>query len=258
MGRRLTILALTLMMALAVPASASGRTGPGSATRSGVDSWIVSLAPGVDPGSAAPGLARAAGGKAGRLFEHALRGFVFRGTAQQAKALERRPGVRHVVADGKVHIAAETIPAGIARIRARHATQPDAQDQGFTGAGARVAVLDTGIDLTHPDLVAAIDGAMGRNCYSSGPPQDGHGHGTHVAGTIAAQVGNNIGVVGVAPSARLVPVKVLSDAGEGEWSNVICGIDYVTGLATDGDPSNDVDVVNMSLGDTGSVGNCSD
>ena len=257
MRRGLTF-ALIVVVALGLPVSASAREVGSTAARDEVSSWIVSLAPGVDPRTAAPGLAKQAGGKAGRIFEHALRGFVFHGSARQAKALEKRPGVRHVVADGKVRITAETTPPGIARIRARHATAPDAHDQGFTGVGARVAVLDTGIDLTHPDLVAAIDGALGRNCYNTGPPQDGHGHGTHVAGTIAGQAGNNIGVVGVAPSARLVPVKVLSNSGEGEWSNVICGIDYVMGLATDADPANDVDVINMSLGDTGPTGNCSD
>src|SRR6476659_7277537 len=180
MPRYLTLVALTILVALGVPAPASGRDLQPTAARPEISSWIVSVAPAVDPRTAAPGLAKQAGGKAGAIFEHALRGFVFRGTAQQARALEKRPGIRHVVPDGTVHIAAETIPPGIARIRAAHATAPDAHDPGFTGAGARVAVLDTGIDLTHPDLVANIDGALGRNCYNAGPPQDGHGHGTHV------------------------------------------------------------------------------
>ena len=65
-------------------------------------------------------------------------------------------------------------------------------------------------------------------------------------------------MVGVAPSARIVPIKVLDDTGQGEWSNLICAVDYLTGLITDGDPSNDVRVANMSLGDTGSVGTCTD
>ncbi|TME78827.1 MAG: hypothetical protein E6I45_13650 [Chloroflexi bacterium] len=67
-----------------------------------------------------------------------------------------------------------------------------------------------------------------------------------------------IGVVGVAPSARILPIKVLDDTGQGEWSNLICGIDYITGLDQDSDPTNNVRVANMSLGDTGSIGNCSD
>ncbi len=223
-----------------------------------VRNWIVTVDKGVNARTVAPDWSKKSGGKAGRVFEHALHGFVFNGTEAEAKALAKKAGIRRVVPDGKVHITAETIPPGIARIRAEHSTAQDAHDQGFLGVGARVAVLDTGVDLTHPDLVANLDISLDKNCYSSGPPQDGHGHGTHVAGIIAAQRGNNIGVVGVAPSARIVPIKVLSDTGTGEWSNVICGIDYITGLALDSDPNNDVDVVNMSLGDTGDIGNCTD
>src|SRR5439155_488821 len=122
----------------------------------------------------------------------------------------------------------------------------------------RIAILDTGIDLTHPDLVANLDTSLGKNCITAGPPQDGHGHGTHVAGIADAVAGKHVGVIGVASAARLVPIKVLDDTGNGEWSNVICGIDYITGLNQDADPNNNVDVANMSLGDTGSVGNCAD
>src|SRR5262249_49927377 len=61
---------------------------------------------------------------------------------------------------------------------------------------------------------------------------------------------------GVGPAARLVPFKVLDDTGNGEWSMLICAIDVVDGYATDSDPSNDIDVVNMSLGDTGGLGAC--
>ena len=101
---------------------------------------------------------------------------------------------------------------GVARIRAAHPTQPSAHEDGFTGKGVRVAILDTGIDLTHPDLVPNLDIALGRNCITTGPPQDGHGHGTHVAGIVAA-ADNGLGVIGVAPDARLVPFKVLDDTG---------------------------------------------
>ena len=90
------------------------------------------------------------------------------------------------------------------------------------------------------------------------PPTDGHGHGTHVSGTIAATADNGIGVVGVAPEATIVPVKVLDDTGNGTTATVVCGVDYVTGLNTDANATNDVQVVNMSLGDTGSAGTCTD
>jgi subtilisin len=220
--------------------------------------WIVTLQPAAAPSLSAGELARSVGGTAGRLFKHALNGFVFHGSAGAAAALARNSNVRTVVADRPIYAAAETTPPGIRRIDARHPSAPDAHDSGFTGSGTRIAIIDTGIDLSHPDLLANLDTALGINCYSSGPPQDGHGHGTHVAGIAAAVGDNGQGVVGVAHQSRLVPVKVLSDSGTGEWSNVICGIDYLTGLMLDDDPTNDVHVANMSLGDTGSVGHCAD
>jgi subtilisin len=257
--RATTAFAMILLLSFAAPAGTVARdANPAPASAGGATtSWIVTVQPGIDARSAAPGLARRAGGMAGRIYEHALHGFVFHGSAQAAAALKGAPGIRTVVADRPLKIVADTLTPGIKRIRADHPTADNAHQRGYTGAGARVAVIDTGIDLTHPDLVAGIDANLGLNCITAGPPQDGHGHGTHVAGIIGAGV-NGIGVVGVAPDARLVPIKALNDQGEGESSNVICAIDYVTGLNTDGDPSNDVDVVNMSLGGSGDVGNCQD
>ena len=143
-------------------------------------------------------------------------------------------------------------------ILANHENPQGAYQAGFAGDGVRVAILDTGIDLTHPDLTPNLDVGLGENCMTPGqPPQDGHGHGTHVAGTVAA-ADNDLGVIGVAPHARLVPFKVLDDSGSGEWSNLICAVDIITGYATDADPSNDIRVANMSLGDVGGIGTCTD
>src|ERR687896_1767538 len=111
---------------------------------------------------------------------------------------------------------------------------------------ANVAVIDTGIDLAHPDLNATD----GKNCVGTGPAQDDEGHGTHVAGTIGAR-NDGAGVVGVAPGTRLFSVKVLGAQGGGTWSQIICGIDWVTATRTDSDPSNDIAVANMSLGGPG-------
>jgi subtilisin len=255
--RAVTSYAILLILILAAPSATLARGASGEA-RPSVGDWIVTVRAGIDPVKAAPGLAKKAGGTAGRTFEHALHGFVFHGSAKAADQLRRDKDIRTLVRDRPIKIAAETVPPGIKRIRASHPTAPDAQEAGYTGAGARVGVIDTGIDLTHPDLLPGLDIALGLNCITSGPPQDGHGHGTHVAGTIGARAGNGIGVVGVAPDVRLVPIKVLNDQGEGNWSNVICGIDHVTELATDSDPNNDIDVVNMSLGDVGDIGTCTD
>ena len=103
---------------------------------------------------------------------------------------------------------------------------------------ADIAILDTGIDMNHPDL-----NVYAQKTFVAGTStaNDDNGHGTHVAG-IAAAKDNSIGVVGVAPGARLWAVKVLDSSGAGALSDVIAGIDYITGHA------NEIDVVNMSFG----------
>lgn len=118
--------------------------------------------------------------------------------------------------------------------------------------GSNVAwVIDTGIQLDHPDLI--VDAARGFTAFTSGPDakdaDDRNGHGTHVAGTIAA-INNDRDVVGVAAGATLVPVKVLDRRGSGSYSGVIAGVDYVAANGAAGD------VANMSLG--GPVSNALD
>lgn len=110
------------------------------------------------------------------------------------------------------------------------------------GTGKTAWILDTGIDLDHPDL--NVDQNNGYSVFTKGKdatPNDGNGHGSHVAGTIAA-LDNDQGVVGVAAGALVVPVKVLNSRGSGSYSGVIDGIDYVAANASNGD------VANMSLG----------
>lgn len=112
----------------------------------------------------------------------------------------------------------------------------------YTGSGTAF-IIDTGIDLTHPDL--NVDPVRGFNAFKSGRDSkslnDGNGHGTHVAGTVAA-IDNGVGVVGVAAGATVVPVKVLDSRGSGSYSGVIAGVDYVRTVGKAGD------VANMSLG----------
>lgn len=108
------------------------------------------------------------------------------------------------------------------------------------GAGLRAWVIDTGIDLDHNDL--NVDTQMSTSFVTSeSTADDGNGHGTHVAGTIAA-IDNGIDVVGVAAGATVVAVKVLSGSGSGTTAGVIDGVDYVAANASSGD------VANMSLG----------
>lgn len=107
----------------------------------------------------------------------------------------------------------------------------------------KVAVLDTGIDSTHPDLVGSIVPGYDfiNNTYT---PQDGNGHGTHVAGIIAAQAANPDGYTGVAPGVKIMPLKVLNNAGEGTTADLVAAIKYAT--------SHGARVINMSLGSYGS------
>lgn len=106
-----------------------------------------------------------------------------------------------------------------------------------TGAGVVVAVLDTGIDADHPDLIDNVIGGKGyirRESWSN----DGQGHGTHVAGTVAA-IDNEIGYVGVAPQASLYGVQVLDRNGSGRLSYLLSGINWAI--------NNGADVITMSL-----------
>ena len=92
------------------------------------------------------------------------------------------------------------------------------------GAGAVVAVLDTGVDVGHPRLGGAL--VAGADLVDGdAQAHDGHGHGTHVAGIIAARAQTGSGVLGVAPAARLIAVRVLDDQGRGDVTHVACGID---------------------------------
>ena len=129
--------------------------------------------------------------------------------------------------------SSQETPYGISRVNG-----------GVTYTGNNVAwVIDTGIDLDHEDL--NVDASRGFNAFTSGKDggslDDGNGHGSHVAGTIAA-LDNNVGVIGVAAGATVVPVKVLDSRGSGSYSGVVAGVNHV---AANGSPG---DVANMSLG----------
>lgn len=125
---------------------------------------------------------------------------------------------------------AQVVPWGITRVGGFVA---------YTGT-KKAWVIDTGIDYTHPDL--NVNTTLSKTFVTrTTSANDDNGHGSHVAGTIAA-IDNTIGVVGVAAGAQLVAVKVLDKRGSGAYSLVIAGVDYVAATAASGD------VANMSLG----------
>jgi subtilisin family serine protease len=95
---------------------------------------------------------------------------------------------------------------------------------GNFGAGVKVAVIDTGIDYTHPDLAVNYKGGYDF-VNKDNDPMDDNGHGTHVAGTIAAKK-DGVGVVGVAPGAELYALKVLSASGSGSGSNIVAALEW--------------------------------
>lgn len=170
-------------------------------------------------------LARGGGFQVTSRFAWAIQGFAARLTSGQVRALRHDPAVSRVVPDTAVTVGADIWPQGVRRVHAdagETSTEPDTD--------VDVAVIDTGIGpVGGPDGTAAeLNIAGGHDCRigGSGNTNDGHGHGTHVAGTIGAR-DNGVGVVGVAPGARLWAVRVFDSSGRGTTSSVICGIDWV-------------------------------
>ena len=190
--------------------------------------------------------AQAAGGQLKHVYSVALRGFSANMSAQGAEqAKNGNPNIDYCEQDqvmmagpiradappsggGGVQPAQET-PWGIARVNG-----------GGAGTFGTAWIIDTGIDFTHPDL--NVDTARSRTFLGGNTTAaDQNGHGTHVAGTVAARA-NTIGVIGVAPGAAVVAVRVLDRRGSGSNSGVIAGVDYVAQNGRAGD------VANMSLG----------
>lgn len=157
------------------------------------------------------------------------------------KALLARPEILRIDEDLVIEAIAkpqaapqpiEELPWGINRINA------DAAWPATKGLAVKAAILDTGIDLDHPDLQNNIKGNVNTiNPLKNG--NDDNGHGTHVAGTVAA-IDNDIGVIGAGPEIYLYAVKVLGKNGSGWLSDLIEGLDWCI--------NNRMQVINMSLG----------
>ncbi|MEU4472348.1 S8 family serine peptidase [Micromonospora sp. NPDC023888] len=156
-------------------------------------------------------------------------------------------GIARIWLDGKVH---PTLEHSVPQIGA-----PIAWAAGRDGTGVKVAVLDTGVDATHPDLAGRI--AEARDFSASGSARDGHGHGTHVASTIAGSGAASTGLrKGVAPGAQLLIGKVLDDGGSGYDSSIIAGMEWaahsgakVVSMSLGGSPTDGTDPMSQAVND---------
>ncbi|OGJ55793.1 hypothetical protein A3D88_02180 [Candidatus Peribacteria bacterium RIFCSPHIGHO2_02_FULL_52_16] len=170
-----------------------------------------------------------------------IKGFAGKLSDATVLALRNDPDVALVEPDRVVYAFShtsppQTLPTGIDRIDAD--VSPTAMINGVDErVNADIAIIDTGVQKSHPDLNVFKQVRFTRELSSD----DRNGHGTHVAGTAAAK-DNTVGVVGVAPGARIWSVKVLDRNGSGLLSDVVAGIDYVTANAAS------IEVANMSLG----------
>lgn len=180
-----------------------------------------------------------------REYRFAFNGLATTVSAETLKKLKQRPDVARVFRDG---IAKATLADSVPLIGAPQMWT----NYGADGQGIRVAVVDTGIDYAHPDLGGGFGPGFkvigGYDFINGdGDPMDDFGHGTHVAGIIAA----NGAIKGVAPGAKLLAFKVLGADGSGPYSAVIAGIDRA--VDPDQDPATDdgAQVLNMSLGGPG-------
>lgn len=229
---------------LATPGMASAKAGDPI-----LDSYICTFLPGpISTGLEARASAAAVGGHVTHIYSHVLSGFSAHMSATAAQMIKtKNPLIRNCTQDRLASIpptivgtitkggppigggggSTQTVPWGVKRV-------------GGPGSSSGTAwIIDTGIDLTHPDLnVSTTDNI---SFLANDPsPNDANGHGTHVAGIIAAK-NNSFGVVGVAAGARVVSVRVLDATGNGPDSGVIAALDYVVAKNRPGD------VINLSL-----------
>jgi subtilisin family serine protease len=216
-------------------------------------SYLVSLRPAAgDPSAFAAQAGDTLGLTVLETYANAVAGFAATMGPAARAALAADPRVATVEAVRPLRATAQEVPIGLVRIHADKSPGASIDDVDEPRIDVNVAILDTGIDTSHPDLNVA----GGYSCARGRSYDDHYGHGTHAAGIIGAR-DDRTGVVGVAPGARMYGVKVLDDDANGTTRELLCGIEWVTSTRTDNDPRNDIDVANLSLGGVGTDdGNC--
>jgi len=256
----LIIAALAGVSAISMPAAAQGKNGDKVANQ-----YICTFhAAAVPPGLvriAAEGAARPQGGRVLMSYKHALRGFaIYNSEAGIKKMVAANPGIKSCEPDRVVQLApppgkgpkndggggggatGQETDWGVLRVYSEMGNGNFAPANG--NWSAKAWVIDSGV-AEHEDLNYDLNDPLNISFITKGrgasSPDDQNGHGTHVAGTIAA-INNKVGVVGVAPNARIQAVRVLDARGSGSYIGVLAGVDHVACHAADGD------VANMSLG----------
>ena len=188
------------------------------------------------PGTADETMLRGQGGRVKRRFR-LVRAIAASLPQSAVNALRRNPRISVIEVDGSLSLVDTELDNswGVKRIGAG-----TVHDTGNKGASVKVAVIDSGMDYTHPDLSANYAGGYDF-VNDDSDPMDDNGHGTHVAGTIAA-LDNNTGVVGVAPKVSLYALKAFDSAGSGSFSDVIAALEWAV--------DHGMQVTNNSYGDT--------
>ncbi|MBA3451091.1 MAG: S8 family serine peptidase [Chloroflexia bacterium] len=256
----LTLLAMLVALSVLPAASTAPAETAAAQGTAGVEEVIVVLDDGADPVA----VAQEMGVAVTHIYRNVFTGFA--GTLPAGALDEARASrtVQRIFPDGEVKAEVQTIPTGV-----RRSGVPTSGDNLniVSPVDADIAILDTGVNAAGDLTIAG-----GTSCVSevkedkknkkkkdrkkdknkdkgSGSFADDNGHGTHTAG-IAAAIDDTDGVVGVAPGARIWAIKVLDANGEGSFSDVICGLDFVVAN------QNTIDVVNLSLGGPGSDDQC--
>jgi subtilisin family serine protease len=242
---------------------------PGTASAAEHSRYVVMLSESAgDPAATAVELGRRYGADDTHIWT-AVEGYSAELTAAEAAAVAADPDVESVMKDTTFDRVAEDmtpVPCqeladprvqqclgeNVDRVDGEHSTASSGDPAG--AVATNIAVVDTGVDQSHPDLNVAggVDCGTGQPVPGPGAFVDLAGHGTFVAGVAAAR-DNGEGIVGVAPGAPVWSVKVADADGMISDSSVLCAVDWILATMRDSDPTNDIAVANISLGDVRNV-----
>jgi hypothetical protein len=230
--------ALLLILILVLTSLLSGMTST-SAAVAGLEKTDVFVVFHQMPGASEEALVKAFGGEI-RYTYHLVPAIAASLPQAALQGLLQNPRVALIEPDLKAYALEEHYPWGITKIGADvvHAA-------GNKGAGVKVAVIDSGVDYSHPEIANNYKGGydfVNKDNY----PMDDNSHGTHVAGTLAAALGNNQGVIGVAPEVEIYALKVLGADGSGNFSNIVAAVQWCA--------DNGIQVTNNSYGSFGDPG----